>query len=89
VQAKWHIHVKGDRSAAQAKGFLLVLATIAQDFSQGSTSYGGVILISPISLVTGSNQVIRYCLSSTMIHIMRRKASSPMEWERFSIALGY
>jgi uncharacterized protein (TIGR00304 family) len=38
-----------------AIGFLLVLASMLHDAVQGSTSYGGVILIGPIPIVIGSN----------------------------------
>jgi uncharacterized protein (TIGR00304 family) len=38
-----------------AIGFLLVLASLLQNFGQGSTSYSGVVLIGPIPIILGSS----------------------------------
>jgi hypothetical protein len=41
LQAKWHSHEKGDRSVAQAMGFLLVLATICKTLARGAPATTG------------------------------------------------
>jgi uncharacterized membrane protein len=55
VQAKWHSYEKGDQSVAQAVGFPAGAVNYMQEIGQESASYGGVILIGPLSMVMGSD----------------------------------